>query len=132
MIFLLLMLIPIFAFAQDTLIYPNETHLKNVKQLTFGGENAEAYFSQDGKQLVFQSTRDGRECDQIYMMNVDGSNQHLVSTGKGATTCSFFIPGTDRFAYCSTHEHGEDCPKKPDRSLGYVWGLFDFDIYSAK
>ena len=73
-----------------------EKHLKNIKQLTFGGENAEAYFSSDGKQLIFQSTRDGRGCDQIYTMNVDGSDVKMISNGDGRTTCSYFFPGGKR------------------------------------
>ena len=58
--------------------FAGERHLKNIKQLTFGGENAEAYFSFDGKQLIFQSKRDKLECDQIFSMNIDGSNLHMV------------------------------------------------------
>jgi len=88
---------------QDTngrsLLLPEEKHLRNLKQLTFGGENAEAYFSSNGKQLIFQSTRDGRGCDQIYTMNVDGSNVKMVSTGAGRTTCSYFFPGGRRILY---------------------------------
>src|SRR5581483_11132141 len=68
---------------------PTEPHLRNIRQLTFGGQNAEAYFSHDGKRLIFQSTRDGRSCDQQYVMNVDGSDVHRVSTGKGKTTCGY-------------------------------------------
>src|ERR1700741_329707 len=67
-----------------------EKHLRNIRQLTFGGQNAEAYFSADGKKLVFQSTREPVKCDQIFIMNTDGSDQHMVSTGKGRTPCSFF------------------------------------------
>jgi Tol biopolymer transport system component len=122
---------PSFAFGEP-LLYDGETHLKNIRQLTFGGENAEAYFSFDGKSIVFQSTRDSLECDQIFTMNSDGGNTKLVSTGKGATTCSFFIPGTDELIFCSTHAQDAACPVKPDHSLGYVWGLFDFDIYKCK
>src|SRR5437660_12347249 len=77
----------------SNLALPQEKHLRNMKQLTFGGENAEAYFSSDGKKLIFQSTRDGHECDQIYTMNIDGSDVKLVSTGDGRTTCSDFYPG---------------------------------------
>lgn len=68
-----------------------EKHLRNIKQLTFGGENAEAYFSSDGKQLIFQSKRDGRRCDQIYTMNSDGTDVKMVSSGEGRTTCSYFL-----------------------------------------
>lgn len=115
----------------EPLLYDGESHLKNVKQLTFGGENAEAYFSPDGKSIVFQSTRDSFECDQIFTMDLDGGNLKLVSTGTGATTCSFFVPGTDEIVFCSTHDHGAECPVKPDRALGYVWGLFDYDVFRA-
>ncbi|MBD0326181.1 MAG: PD40 domain-containing protein, partial [Pyrinomonadaceae bacterium] len=70
----------------------DEKHLRNIRQLTFGGENAEAYFSPDGSQLIFQSKRDGRECDQIYMMRTDGSGVRMLSNGMGTTTCSYFLP----------------------------------------
>src|SRR2546430_15739375 len=72
--------------------HAKETHLRNIRQLTFGGENAEAYFSLDGQKIIFQSTRDSRKCDQIFTMNRDGSNVKLVSTGKGRTTCGYFTP----------------------------------------
>ena len=74
--------------ADDPLRLPQEKHVRNIRQLTDGGENAEAYFSGDGKKLILQSTRDGRACDQIYTMNIDGSDVRMVSTGKGRTTCS--------------------------------------------
>src|SRR5215203_5417902 len=112
---------------------PAEKHLRNLKQLTFGGENAEAYFSSDGKQLIFQSTRDGRGCDQIYTMNVDGSNVKLISNGDGRTTCSYFFPGSKRVLYSSTHLGDKQCPPKPDFSKGYVWAVYPtFDIFTAK
>src|ERR671932_526008 len=78
-------------------------YLTNIKQLTNGGQNAEAYWSPDGRRLIFQSTRDGRECDQIYIMNADGSDQHMVSTGKGRTTCGYFLPDGKTIVYASTH-----------------------------
>jgi TolB protein len=112
---------------------PNEKHLRNLKQLTFGGENAEAYFSSDGKQLIFQSTRDAGGCDQIYTMNVDGSNVKLVSTGEGRTTCSYFFPGARQILYSSTHLGSKECPAKPDFSQGYVWAVYPtFDIFTAR
>src|SRR3989441_8371073 len=115
------------------LALPQEKHLRNVKQLRFGGENAEAYFSSDGKKLIFQSTRDGRECDQIYTMNIDGSDVRMVSTGDGRTTCSYFFPGDKRILYSSTHLGGKQCPPRPDFSQGYVWAVYDtFDIFTAK
>src|SRR4030095_6207814 len=83
----------------DSLRLPEEKHLKNIRQVTFGGENAEAYFSADGKKLIFQSTRDGRGCDQIYTMNIDGSDVRMVSTGKGRTTCSYFLKNGKRVLY---------------------------------
>jgi Tol biopolymer transport system component len=107
-------------------------YIENPKQLTSGGQNAEAYWSPDGKQLIFQSTRKPHDCDQIYIMNADGSNQRMVSTGKGVTTCGYFLPGGKEFVYASTHEAGEACPARPDRSKGYVWAVYPgFEIYKA-
>src|SRR6266403_805013 len=115
-----------------SLLVPGEKHLRNLKQLSFAGENAEAYFSSDGKQLIFQSTRDGRQCDQIYTMNVDGSNVKLISNGDGRTTCSYFFPTGRRILYSSTHLGGKECPPRPDFSKGYVWAVYlTFDIFTA-
>src|ERR1044071_3327235 len=117
----------------NQLVRPGEKHLQNLKQLTFGGENAEAYFSPDGKQLIFQSTREGHGCDQIYTMNIDGSNVQMVSTGDGRTTCSYFFPNRQKILYSSTHLGGKQCPPRPDFSQGYVWAVYDtFDIFTAK
>ncbi len=119
---------------QTTRIQPaDERHLRNIKQLTFGGENAEAYFSADGKQLIFQSTRDRRGCDQIYTMNVDGSNVRMISNGEGRTTCAYFAPNGKRSFYSSTHLGSKDCPPRPDFSKGYVWAVYpSFDIFTAR
>jgi len=114
------------------LALPQEKHLRNLKQLTFGGENAEAYFSADGRRLIFQSTREGHECDQIYEMNIDGSEVKMVSTGAGRTTCSYFFPNGKRILYSSTHLGAKQCPPRPDFSQGYVWAVYDtFDIFTA-
>lgn len=119
--------------ATDSLQVAGEKHLRNIKQLSFGGENAEAYFSADDKELIFQSTRDGRECDQIYTMNIDGSNTKLVSTGEGRTTCSYFFPNGKRILYSSTHLGAKACPARPDFSKGYVWAVYpSFDIFTAR
>jgi TolB protein len=110
-----------------------ETRLANVKQLTFGGENAEAYFSFDGRELVFQSTRDGAGCDQIFAMKTDGTGLRRVSSGEGRTTCAYFTPDGSRIVYASTHLGSRDCPPRPDFSRGYVWPVYDsYDIFSAK
>ena len=111
-----------------------ETHLRHVKKLTSTGSNAEAYWSWDGKKIIFQSTRDGRECDQIYLMNADGSDQHMVSTGKGRTTCGFFLPGDRRILFASTHAAGPGCPSAPPFTPGtYRWPVFaSYDLYTAK
>jgi len=105
-------------------------HLANIRQLTSGGENAEAYWSPDGKRLIFQSTRGESKCDQMYIMNADGSNQHLVSTGKGRTTCGYFLPDGKHILYASTHLAAPGCPPDADRSKGYVWAVYpSYDIF---
>lgn len=107
-------------------------YLSDIRQLTHGGENAEAYWSPDGKRLIFQTTRPPYSCDQEFIMNADGSNQHLVSTGKGRTTCGYFLPDNKHIIYASTHLAADACPKDPDRSKGYVWGVFPgYDIFLA-
>jgi Tol biopolymer transport system component len=118
--------------AASSLALPGERHLANVRQLSFGGENAEAYWSFDGKLLVFQSTRDGAPCDQQYVMDADGSNVRRVSSGAGRTTCGYFFPDGSRILYSSTHEAGSACPPQPDMSLGYVWPLSDYQIFTSR
>jgi TolB protein len=123
------------ATARDTRLdpLPGEKHLANLRQLTFGGENAEAYFSFGGKKLIFQSTRAPYECDQIFTMSLDGSGLTRVSSGKGRTTCGYFLPGDRRVLFASTHEAGAACPPKADMSQGYVWALYEgYDIYTAR
>lgn len=117
---------------RDDLIDERESHFANLRQLTFGGQNAEAYFSADDQWLIFQATpRDGG-CDQQYTMRTDGSELSLVSTGSGRTTCGYFVPGTDRLLYSSTHLSSDECPAEPDRSQGYVWAVYtSFDVFSA-
>ncbi len=112
--------------------FEGESHLKNIRMLTEVGENAEAYFSFDGKKLIFQATVDSLKCDQIFTMNIDGSDKKMVSTGKGRTTCAYFYPDGEKILYASTHHFDEDCPPPPDRSKGYVWKLYDsYDIFMA-
>ncbi|HEY7368278.1 MAG TPA: hypothetical protein VIA29_00200 [Thermoanaerobaculia bacterium] len=116
-----------------TLLYPGEErYLARVRQLTFAGQNAEAYWSPDGTRLIFQSDRGELPCDQIFVMQADGSGVRRVSDGRGRTTCSYFLPGTDSILYASTSAAAAECPKPPDRSRGYVWALDDFDLYVAR
>jgi TolB protein len=111
---------------------PDEKRLRNVKQLTFGGENAEAYFSFDGKKLIFQSKRGDMQCDQIYSMNIDGSGVRRVSNGEGRTTCSYFFKNGKKVLYGSTHLGAKECPPNPDYSKGYVWAIYPtYDIFTA-
>jgi len=109
-----------------------EVHLANLQQLTFGGENAEAYFSSDGSELIFQSTREGVPCDQIFRMGLDGSDLRMVSTGDGRTTCGYFYPDSESILYASTHRGGAECPPPPSFEMGYVWAIYKtYDIFSA-
>ena len=107
-----------------------EPYFANLRQLTFGGENAEAYWSADGTKITFQSTRDGRTCDQQYVMNADGSDVRKISAG-GKTTCGYFYAGDSRVFFGSTHGADTACPPRPDPSAGYVWGLDPFDIWTS-
>lgn len=126
----------------DSLRFSGEYHLRNVKQLTFGGNNAEAYWSFDGSKLVFQSDWEEinpQGCDQIFIMNSDGTPlpngniYQLVSTGKGRTTCSYFLKEEERIVFASTHEADERCPESQMFVNGkYVWPIFDsYNIYSS-
>ncbi|HHG85266.1 MAG TPA: hypothetical protein ENJ82_11020 [Bacteroidetes bacterium] len=123
----------------DTLRYPLEKHLKNVRQLTFGGNNAEAYFSFDSKSLSFQSDYSdwGVSCDQIFYMPITGHGTNparMVSTGKGRTTCAYYMPGDQHILYASTHLADEACPPTPEHKPGgkYVWPIYaSYDIFVA-
>ena len=124
-----------------------ERHFKNIKQLTFGRQNAEAYFSFSGNKLIFQSTNNWMKdtyaatlkpddiplgCYQMYVMDLDSESVRLVSTGSGATTCGYFFPGDRRILYSSTHLHGPNCPPKPKREGAYRWALDDYDLFAAR
>ncbi len=125
----------------DSLRYPQEKHLANIRQLTFGGDNAEAYWSFDSRKLVFQATREewNASCDQIFVIDTRKPGKpnaipDLVSTGKGRTTCAYFMPGNKSILYASTHMGNESCPHVPPRRDDgkYVWPIYpDYDIYVA-
>ncbi len=123
----------------NSLIFPEEKHFKNMRQVTFGGDNAEAYWSFDDKQLVFQSNNKdwGVNCDQMFLMNANdtfkNNKPQMISTGKGRTTCAYFLPDNKHFVYASTHLADENCPEVPLRREGkYVWPVYDsFDIFVA-
>lgn len=112
---------------------PGERHLRNIRQLTFGGNNAESYFSGDGKQLIFQRQEQvDTGCDQQYIMNIDGSGMRRVSNGLGRTTCGYFYDHDRRVLYSSTFASNPGCPARPDQSMGYVWPLGQLEIYTSK
>ncbi len=121
----------------SSLTFPGEKHLHNVRQLTFGGQNAEAYFSADDRYLIFQHQGGNVPCDQIYSIPVETPDgkpaaPKLLSTGKGRTTCSYFYPAGDKVLFSSTHGAAPECPPKPDYSKGYVWPIYaTYDIYTA-
>ena len=113
---------------------PGEVHLRHVRQLTFGGENAEAYWSGDGTRLILQSTRPPAQCDQIYVLDLRTGEERMVSTGKGRTTCSYFLQGDRQIIYSSTHLGSDACPPPPPHIPGrYVWSIYPaYDIFVAK
>lgn len=113
-------------------VMDGETHFTGMMKITAGGQNAEAYWNWDDTKLIFQATREGIECDQIFTMNPAGSEKTMVSTGNGRTTCAYFFPNKDRILYSSTHLGGEECPPEPDMSRGYIWGVYkSYDIFTA-
>tara|TARA_B100000686_G_C16770614_1_gene964878 strand:+ start:482 stop:1531 length:1050 start_codon:yes stop_codon:yes gene_type:complete len=118
---------------QNSLLEKEEVRLYNIRQLTFSGENAEAYFSANGKRLIFQSHDGDSLCDQIYVMDIASRQAEMVSTGNGVTTCSYFgYPDCNNIIYASTHLANKTCPEKPDYSKGYVWKLYPgYDIFMA-
>lgn len=129
-------------FSNDTLLFPGEKHFKNLRQLTFGGDNAEAYFSFDGKYLIFQKSyaKEGILCDQMFVAKVPQSPEEpfvpkMVSTGKGRTTCGYFMKDGKHVIYASTHLGDAACPPVPDRARygnKYIWPLYaSYDIFMA-
>ncbi|HVR85861.1 MAG TPA: hypothetical protein VMU54_16195, partial [Planctomycetota bacterium] len=108
---------------------PAPPALRNVRQLTSDGTHAEAYFSPDGKKLVLMAQRAGDKADQIYELEIASRSLTRISTGKGRTTCAYYLPD-GRIIYSSTHHHGEEPPTPPDHSKGYVWGLYrTYDLF---
>ena len=110
-----------------------DRHMKNVTQLTFEGDNGEAYFSWDDTKLIFQSNRGNEPCDKIWIMNVDGSGKRMVSPDHGAHTCSYFFPDGQKIVFASTSYLPGDCPPKPKPPPGarYIWPLYPYDIFKA-
>ena len=109
-----------------------EVHLSNLRQLTSGGENAEAYWAFDGSQLIYQARKPGAECDQIYVLDPESGDTRMVSTGEGRTTCSYFYPSGNEILYSSTHHHNAACPPNPDFSMGYVWPVYEtYDVFAS-
>lgn len=112
----------------------SEKHFKDIRQLTFGGENAEAYFSPDGTKLIYQATTKPDSCDQQYVLDLSTGETTMVSSGKGRTTCGYydFLEG-DNIIYASTQSGSDACPPSPDYSMGYVWALYDdFELYMSR
>ncbi|MCG8057135.1 MAG: hypothetical protein JAY94_15760 [Candidatus Thiodiazotropha endolucinida] len=131
--FILIYTLPLNAEQTPALKKSDDRHMSNLTQLTFEGDNGEAYFSFDGKQLIYQSNRGGFECDKIWTMDIDGSNKTMVSPGHGAHTCAFFQPGEQQIVFASTSHLQGSCPKKPDlpSHIRYAWPLHPYDIYRA-
>ena len=126
----------------DSIHFAGEKHFKNIQQLTFGGDNAEAYWSYDGKSIIFQrtNTKEGLKCDQIFIGKLptrpgEKFEYKMVSSGKGRTTCAYFLPDGKHIIYASTHLGADSCPPTPDRAKygnKYIWPLYDsYDIFMA-
>ncbi len=125
--------IPPGAARADSLIRPGERFFAHLWQLTFGGQNAEGYWSASGRRLIFQSTRDGWPCDQMFVMDLTNGQTRRVSSGKGRTTCGYFFDHDRRILFSSTELAGDSCPPRPDYSHGYVWPVFaSYDIFTAR
>lgn len=136
LLLLFVLFLPFTAFSQQTDTVVREQHLNNIRQLTFGGDNAEAYFSFNGKFLTFQTNNPkwGLKCDQIYAVNVYGKKSKFqrISTGKGRTTCSYYMPGDKSVLYASTHHMMDTCPAVTpyNPKARYVWPVYpEFDIF---
>jgi len=119
--------------ATEGLILPQEVHFAGMRQLTFGGQNAEGYFSHDETKLIFQSTRDSLQCDQMFVMDIATLATRMISTGRGRTTCGYFFPGDSTVLFSSTHHLMSGCPPRPDFSHGYTWAVTpEYDIFTAR
>jgi Tol biopolymer transport system component len=128
--------------SQDSVLFAGEKHFKNIHQLTNSGDNAEAYWSFDGKRITFQRTnpKEGINCDEIFMGVVptklkDTFTYKSISGGKARTTCSYFTKDGAHIIYASTKNGGDQCPPAVDRAKygnKYIWPLYStYDIYMA-
>jgi tricorn protease-like protein len=120
------------ALPADALIQPDERHFAHLWQLTRGGNNAEGYFDFTGTKLSFQRTNpaEGLPCDQIFVLGEPAAKAQLVSTGRGVTTCAYYLPDGRHVLFASTHGHLQDCPPPLDHSQGYAWAVRpEFDLY---
>jgi Tol biopolymer transport system component len=125
--------VPPNAVAADTLIRPGETHFAHLWQLTFGGQNAEAYWSADGTRLILQITDSTWACDQQFVLDLKTGKRTRVSPGRGRTTCGYFYDGDRRVLFASTHAGGDSCPPTPDMSQGYVWPIYpSYELWTSK
>jgi Tol biopolymer transport system component len=135
-LFILLLFVLFYHFKQANLHAEDpfiDRHMENVTQLTFEGDNGEAYFSSDNTKLIFQSNRGGESCDKIWIMNIDGTGKRRISPDHGAHTCSYFFPDGRKVLFASTSHLPGDCPPKPERPKGvrYMWPLYAYDIFTA-
>jgi TolB protein len=80
-------------------------YLKNIKQLTFDYARAgEAYFSPDGKLIIFQAEEKGENpFYQIFVQDLQTGRARRVSPGAGRTTCGYFRPDGRRIIFASAH-----------------------------
>jgi Tol biopolymer transport system component len=111
-------------------LYYGEDHLTKVTQLTFTGENTQASFSPDNKNIIFQSTRNRLRCDAIFRMHSDGSDISQISSGKGIASSAVISPDNNSIIYSSTQKVDYQCPSKPEYSKAYSWLLYSsYDLF---
>jgi len=124
--FLFIVIISLFSCIED-----RKMSIENVKQLSFQGDNGEAYFNSDDSKVIFQSKRNNNNCDKLYIVDINGNNLTEFVANDGAFTCAYFSLD-DRYIFFSSTMHlGSECPEiyKDPNPRKYIWPLRDYEIF---